>query len=185
MLQFKSREGGIWGFGQKRTIPEEGSRWAVNPMTFQWGYVCFGADKKAPPIGEKLVSIGEPKPDFAKLPDTGFPWQEQWAVEMKCLDGADAGVEVVLKANTYGGIQAIVMLLGLVKDRLNSGQHDDKIAPIVLLERDFYQHAEHGKIWIPVLNTVDWMPLDGPAPTPAPAPEPTPPADQPRRRRVA
>src|SRR5262249_24728916 len=84
MLQFKSREGGIWGFGQKRTIPEEGSRWAVNPMTFQWGYVCFGADKKAPPIGEKLVSIGDSKPDFAKLPDTRFPWQEQWAVEMKC-----------------------------------------------------------------------------------------------------
>jgi hypothetical protein len=188
MLQFKSREGGIWGFGQKRTIPEEGSKWAVNPMTFQWGYICFSDAKKV--LDERIVSVSEPKPLVTELPDLGFPWQEQWSVHMKCLDGADAGVEVVLKANTYGGIQAVVMLLGLVKDRLNSGQHDGKIVPIVLLERDSYQHADHGKIWIPVLNTVDWMSLDGPAPAPAPAPEPTPSpassaAEQPRCRRVS
>src|SRR5262249_31334731 len=83
-------------------------------------------------------------------------------------DGADAGVEVIFKANTDGGIKAIVLMVDLVRDRINSGQHDGKIVPIVLLEKDSYQHSQHGRVWIPVLNTVDWMSLDGPAPTPAP-----------------
>jgi hypothetical protein len=103
---------------------------------------------------------------------------------MKCLDGADAGVEVVFKTTTVGGINAVAMMIELVRDRLNSGQHDGKVVPIVLLEKDSYQHRERGKVWIPVLNNIDWMSLDGPAPAPAPA-DPIPPVDQPRRRRVA
>jgi hypothetical protein len=182
MMLFKSRENNsTWGFGQKRTIPEPDSRWAINPLTFQWGCISFGDKKKV--LGERLVSVSQPKPLITDMPDTGFPWQEEWAVNMKCISGADAGIEVVFKATTQGAIQAVVHLLGLVRDRLNSGQHDGKIAPIVLLEKDFYPHPEHGKTWIPVLNTVDWMSLDGPAPTPAPAPE-SPPVEQPRRRRV-
>jgi len=113
-----------------------------------------------------------------------FEWQEEWSVNMKCLSGADAGVEVVFKATTDGAIKAIVLMVDEVRDRLNSGQHDGKIAPIVLLEKDSYQHPKHGPTSYPVLNRIDWMSLDGPAPTPAPV-EPTPPVDQPRRRRVA
>jgi hypothetical protein len=82
---------------------------------------------------------------------------------MKCLDGADAGTEVIFKANTDGGIKTIVMLVDLLRDRINGGQHDGKIVPIALLEKDSYQHSQHGRVWIPVLNTIDWMSLDGPA----------------------
>jgi hypothetical protein len=186
MLLFKREGDGTWGFGQKRTIPEEGSRWALNPMTFKWGFISFGANNKV--LDERLVSVTQPKPDITTLPDTGFPWQEQWAVNMKCLDGTDAGVEVTFKASTVGGTQAVAGLVELVRDRLNSGQHDGKIAPIVLLEKDSYPHSQYGKVWIPVMTVVDWMPLDGPAPTPAPAPAPasaSPPVEQPRRRRVS
>jgi hypothetical protein len=70
----------------------------------------------------------------------------------------------------------------MIRNRLNGGQHDGKIAPIVLLEKGSYQHSQYGRVPFPVLNIVDWMSLDGPAPAPA---KPTPPADQPRRRRVA
>jgi hypothetical protein len=183
MMQFKREGSGTWMFGQKRTVPEPGSRWAINPMTFRWGYICFGDNKKV--LDEHVVSVSLPKPLVTELPDTGFPWQEQWSVNMKCLDGADAGVEVVYKMSTDGGIKSIVIMLGLVRDRLNSGQHGGKIVPTVLLEKDSYPHKEHGRVWIPVLdNNVEWMSLDGPAPTPTPV-EPTPPVDQPRRRRVA
>jgi hypothetical protein len=182
MLLFKREGSGTWGFGQKRTIPEPGSKWAVNPLTFKYGYICFSNANKV--AGEHLVPISQLKPVITELPDTGFPWQEEWAVNMKCLDGADAGVEVIFKANTDGGVKAIATMVEQVRDRINSGQHDGKIAPIVLLEKDSYPHKEHGKVWIPVLNTVDWMSLDGPAPTSTPV-EPTPPANQPRRRRVA
>src|SRR5262245_5468753 len=81
MLLFKSREGsGTYVFGQRKTIPEEGSQWAVNPTTFQWGCISFNGNKVP---GEQLVSIGQPKPLITEMPDTGFPWQEEWAVNMK------------------------------------------------------------------------------------------------------
>jgi len=183
MMLFKSREdGGTWGFGQRRTIPEEGSRWAVNPLTIQWGCISFGDGNKV--VGERLVPITQPKPLIADMPDTTFPWQEEWSVNMKCLDGADAGVEVIFKATTDGAIKAIVLLVDELRNRLNGNQHNGKIVPIVLLEKDGYQHPKHGPTAIPVLTIVDWMSLDGPAPAPAPV-EPTPPVDQPRRRRVA
>jgi hypothetical protein len=190
MLLFKSREGSSdpWGFGQKRNIPEPNSSWAVNPM-FMWGFICFGKDKQV--LGERLVSVTQRKPDVTKLPDLGFPWQEEWAADMKCLDGADAGVEVIHKATTDGGIKAVKSLIEAVRDRINGGQHDDKIVPIVRLEKDSYQHVQYGRIWTPVLTIVDWMPLSGPTPAPAPTPPPSPtPASptteqQPRRRRVA
>ena len=91
-------------------------------------------------------------PNVAELPDLGFEWQEQWAVNMKCLNGADAGVEVIFKMSTVGGIQAIAGLLDAVRDRLNGGQHDGKVVPIVLLEKDSYQHGQYGKTWTPVLD---------------------------------
>jgi hypothetical protein len=183
MLLFKSREdSGTWGFGQRRTIPEEGSKWAVNPLTIQWGCISFGDNNKM--VGEHLVPISQPKPLIANMPDTGFPWQEEWAVNMKCISGADTGVEVIFKATTDGAIKAVVLLVGELRNRLNGGQHDGKIVPIVLLEKDSYQHVKHGKVPFPVLTIVDWMSLDGPVPAPAPV-EPTPPVDQPRRRRVA
>jgi hypothetical protein len=195
MLLFKSREGsGTWGFGQKRTIPEEGSRWAVNPLTFKWGWISFADNKKV--AGEEMVSVTQPKPEFAKLPDAGFPWQEQWSVDMKCLDGADAGIEVTHKANTDGTRSAIVSLFDQVRSQIISEQqagkklHDSKIVAIILLEKDSYPHAKHGPISIPVLNLVDWMTLDGPTPAPTPEPAPTSgptssAAEQPRQRRVA
>ena len=182
MMLFKREGSGTWGFGQKRTIPEADSRWAVNPLTFKYGYICFGDANKV--LDERLVPISQPKPLVTELPDLGCPWQEEWSVNMKCLSGADAGVEVVFKATTDGAIKAIVLMVDEVRDRLNSGQHGGKIVPIALLEKDSYQHVKHGPTPYPVLNRVDWMSLDGPAPTSAPA-EPTPPVDQPRRRRVA
>ena len=186
MLQFKREGDGTWSFGQKRIVPEKGSRWAVNPMTFKWGFICFDEANKPT---ERLVSISQPKPDITTLPDTGFPWQEQWAVNMKCLDGTDAGVEVTFKASTVGGKQAVAGLIEAVRDRLNSDQHDGKISPIVRLEKDSYPHAQYGRVWTPQLTIVDWMPLSGPAPAPAPASplSPSPAssaAEQPRRRRV-
>jgi hypothetical protein len=182
LMQFKSRENnGTWMFGRKQTIPEEGSTWAVNLTSFKWGYVCFPNNNK--PL-EHLVSVSLPKPNLAELPDTGAPWQEEWAVNLKCLNGIDAGVEVVFKISTNGSGQAIVGLIETVRDRINGGQHGGNVVPILRLEKDFYPHAQYGRVWTPTLTIVDYMPLDGPPPATEPAPDKPDPDPQPRRRRV-
>jgi hypothetical protein len=178
MLQFKREGDGTWMFGQRRTVVEDGSSWAANPLTFKWGFISFNDNNKV--VGERLVSVSQPKPDVTKLPDTGFKWQEQWAVNLKCINGADAGTEVIYKPTTVGGIQAVSGLIEEVRDRLNGGHHE--IAPVLHLEKGNYSHGQHGRVWTPVLTIDGWMSLDGPPPSPAPAP---PPAEQPRRRRVA
>jgi hypothetical protein len=180
MLQFKRDGNGTWMFGQKRTIVEDGSSWAVNPLTFKRGYICFANDNKV--IGEHLLPVSQPMPDVTELPDKGFEWVQQWAVNLKAIDGTDAGTEVVYKPTTVGGVQAIAGLIEAVRDRLNSNQHGGKVSPIVHLEKDSYQHSQFGRVWTPVMTIVDWMPLNGPAPKPPVAAQP--PAEQPRRRRV-
>jgi hypothetical protein len=180
MLQFKRDGGGVWSFGQKRTVVEEGSRWAVNPTTFKRGFICFGDGNKV--LGERLVSVSQEMPNPAELPDKGYPWAQQWAVNLKCLDGTDAGTEVIYKPTTVGGIQAVAGLIEGIRDRLNSNQHDGKVSPVVVLEKDSYPHPQFGKVWTPTLAIVDWMSMSGPAPAPKPASPP--PTEQPRRRRV-
>ena len=188
MLQFASREN-VWTFGQKQIVVDQDSTWAVNPTTFKRGYIAFNDNNK--PVGEHLVSVSQPMPDKNELPDKGSAWQEQWAVNLKCTTGTDAGAEVVYKPSTVGGIQAVGGLIEAVRDRLNGGRHDGKVAPIVRLERDSYQHPQYGRIWTPTLRIVDWMSLDGPAPASAPKPASAAPksasaapAEQPRRRRM-
>jgi hypothetical protein len=180
MLQFKRDGNGTWWYGQRKTVVEDDSPWAVNPVTFGWGYVCFGDGNKR--LGERVVPVSQPKPDVADLPDKGFPWVEEWTVNLKCIGGADAGTEVIYKPTTVGGIQAIAGLIETVRDRLSGGEHGGKVVPIVHLEKDSYSHPQYGRVWTPLLSIVDWMPLDGPAP--APTPTSSPPAEQPRRRRV-
>ena len=70
MLQFKREGDGTWLHGQRRTVVEDGTRWAVNPLTFRRGYICFGGDKKV--IGERLLPVSQPMPDPSDLPDKGF-----------------------------------------------------------------------------------------------------------------
>jgi hypothetical protein len=186
MLSFKRDGNGTWSYGQRQTVVEQGSRWAVNVMTFKRGYICFGDGNKV--IGEKLVSVSLPMPDLAELPDKGFEWQEQWAVGLKCVNGTDAGTEVVYKPTTVGGIQAIAGIIEAVRDRINAGEHGGKVSPIVQLLKVSYQHTQYGRVWTPTLVIVDWMSLDGPAPAPTPAgasPAGGSAAEQPRRRRVA
>jgi hypothetical protein len=187
MGQFKREGNGTWLYGQRRTEMEDGSRWALNPHSVLRGYISFNdAGKK---VGERVVDVYHPMPDPTQLPDTGFKWQEQWGIDMKCLDGADTGIEVAFRSTTEGGKKAVSGLMNTVHGRMKGGQHNGEIVPIVLLEKSSYLHSQYGRIWEPVFTIVGWMLVDGPSPQPAaPAPKPaastSTAAEQPRRRRV-
>src|SRR5262252_2781904 len=89
MLSFKRDGSGTWAYGQKQNIVEDDSLWAINPLTYKRGYICFNDNNKV--VGEHLVPISQPMPMVTELPDKGFDWQEQWAVDLKCISGTDAG----------------------------------------------------------------------------------------------
>jgi hypothetical protein len=190
ILSFRSREEGIWTIGQRGTIVEAGSTAAVNFDSLGHGYIVFTDDNKVPPGGEHLVPASQPKPLVTELPNLGFPWQEEYSVDMKFIDGADAGSEVVFKPTTLGCKDVLLGLIDTTLNRIRGGQHGGKTVPVVRLERDSYPHKKHGRVWIPVLTVVDWISPEGPAPVSAPPPPPrtpapaTPAAEQPRRRRV-
>jgi len=192
IVSFRSREEGIWTIGQRGTIVEDGSTVAVNLNSFLHGLICFSDNNEV--LGEHLVPADQPKPLVTELPNHGFPWQEQFSVDMKFITGADAGAEVVYKPTTLGGKGALLGLINAWLNRVHGDQHDGKTVPVVRLGRDSYPHQKYGRVWIPVLTVVDWITMDGPAPVPAdgggrepPREPPTspPPAEQPRRRRVA
>jgi hypothetical protein len=193
ILSFRSREGGIWTIGTRRILVELGSCMAINFDSIEHGYIAF--DDNNNPVGEKLVPGNEPKPDFQTLPDVGYPWHEQIAVDVKFISGSDAGAEPIYKPTTVGGRNAILDLAATTLNRTQSEEFDGKKVPIVRIGHDSYIHPKHGRIWTPVLELVDWMSPDGPAPTLTPPPSsPNEPqaaqaapaaAEQPRRRRVA
>jgi hypothetical protein len=153
------------------------------------GYICFADDNRV--LGERLVPASQPKPLVTELPNHGFPWQEQLAIDMKFLDGVDAGSEGTYKPTTVGGRDVLLEVIDQARNRIQDGQHDGKTAPVVRLGRGWYQHAKYGRVWEPTLEITDWMSPEGPAPASAPPPPPRPPApaaaaaEQPRRRRVA
>jgi hypothetical protein len=189
ILSFRSREEGIWTIGQRRIVVEDGTRAAVNLASLRHGWICFSADNKV--LGEYLVPASQPKPLVTELPDYGFPWQEQLAVDVKFIDGADAGTEATYKPTTAGGLAALLGLIEATVNRIHGGQHDGETVPVVRLGRDSYPHQKHGRIWVPLLTITGWMSPEGPAPACAPPPPPRPPApatpaaEQPRRRRFA
>ena len=182
MLQFKRDGSGTWIYGAKGILVEDGSSWAANPLTFKRGYIAFNDNNRV--VGERLLSVAQPMPQVDALPEVDGKWTEQWSVNLKCTSGTDAGTEVVYKPTTLGGIQALATLIEAIRDRINGGQHQGKVAPILRLQKDSYQHNQYGRVWTPALAIVDWMSMEGPAPTAEPPPTPAS-SEQPRRRRVS
>ena len=182
ILQFKSREGGIWAFGKRANHPRARQPVGGQPRLRSSGAGFAGATATRC-SAKSWCPISQPLPDVTELPDKGFPWQQEMAVNLKCISGTDAGTEVVFKTNTEGGKGEVVRLIEAVRDRLG-GQHDGKVSPIVRLENSSYQHPQYGKTGSRCCRSSDWMPLDGPAPAPD-AGVAAAASEQPRRRRVA
>jgi len=173
----------VWG--QSNDEMQEGSSWVVNIMSMAHGWSCWvdGGPKKANDLaGEVLVSMTLPRPDQPE-PIGEFEFKELYSMEMKCLDGDDAGTEVLYRINSTGGKRAILALMDEIYGQL--ARRPAYPCPVLVLTSDTYQHKKHGPVVYPIFTVVGWANMNGEldqgADTPAladrtPTTEPTRPA---------
>jgi hypothetical protein len=172
----KMDKGGHWVFGADQTEIEEGSTWAVNPLSFVHGFIAWGDGGV---LGEKMVGIANPLPELDEAPPGAKKgWESQVGMSIKCVSGEDKGLEARYTVTSVGGKRAVQTLAVALADQVDK-DHTKPVA-IVRLKKDHYQHKSYGKIYTPVFEIVEWMSMDGEAPEAAPAEEA--PA---RRRRAA
>jgi hypothetical protein len=171
----KMDKGGHWVFGAEQTEIEEGSTWAVNPLSFVHGFIAWGDGEV---LGEKMVSIANPLPELDEAP-TGAKkgWESQVGMSLKCVSGEDKGMEARYTVTSVGGKRAVQTLAVALADQVEKDQ--TKPVAIVRLKKDSYQHKSYGKIYTPVFEIVEWMSMDGEAPEVAAEEAPA------RRRRAA
>lgn len=172
---------GQWGFGPSNEDVQPGSHWAINIMSLQHGWCCWvdsgDANAKNSLEGELMVSMTKPKP-AQPAPIKGTEWKEQRVFQLRCLDGEDEGAEVIYKAGSYGGMQAVDTLLGLIQRQL--ARDPAHPHPVVTLEAVFYQHNKWGKIANPVFNLTGFVDTSGAsAATAAISPSSAPPMPRP------
>src|SRR4029077_8946111 len=108
---------GVWSYGQERTEVEEGSLWAIDIRTWQHGYIAWPPEsaKERKPLGEKMVPANMRLPAIETLPDVGSPYQLQFAFELLCMSGEDAGTMAMFKNGSYGAKTAIQTLVEEVR----------------------------------------------------------------------
>jgi hypothetical protein len=192
----KMTKQGEWLFGQDNTEVEAGSEWMIDPRESQMGYISWGDG--GPPLGEVMGGGKRPPVNRADLPDTGFAWDIQKAIQLICVSGEDAGTAVIYKTNSKGGNTAISRILQDVAARARSGNAD--VFPIVKLTHTSGK-SNWGTVCYPELKQVKWADVLGfdemvagdatienhPEPEPEPSAldgvGPTPPAATPIRRR--
>ena len=183
---------GDWLYGQEETLVEEGSLWAVNPTSLEYGYISW--DKNQQVEGEVMVPISRPLPDVGSLrvkdsPD-GQPtgqngWQYQQSVVMVCVKGEDAGgpgVDPVVcqyKQSSVGSQKLFKSLIDAISAQIAKGS--DAIVPIVEMKSDSYKHKKWGKIHNPIFEIKEWRTLDDGS---APGEEPDEPAAEARPARA-
>ena len=148
-------KGGHWVFGQSNEEVQPGSRWVVNIRSLAHGYICWVEGQLR---GEVLTSMTTQKPPRPADID-GVPFQELRTFDLKCIDGDDAGTEVLHKVNSISGIRAVDGLLAAIFAQLAA--NPDYPCPVVRFGADWYPHKQYGRIDTPVYEVVGWSDMNG------------------------
>lgn len=171
MVILKMDKTGHWVFGADQTEVEDSATWAVNPFSFVHGYIAWGDGEV---LGEKMVSMQEPKPELDVAPPNAKKgWEAQVGLLLKCLGGDDKDMEAKYTTTSVGGKKGVTALALAIAEQIEVDP--TKPVPVVRLKKDHYAHKSYGKIYTPVFEVVSWMSMDGEAPAEEPA----------RRRRAA
>lgn len=158
----KMGKDGEWSYGAEEEVPEENSKWAVNPASIQQGYICWPTnedDRGGGPLDEVMYDAGDDIPVKGDLPHReGGNWSDQLSVGMRCMNGEDEGLEVVYKTNSKSGVRELNSLIDEILGQVEKGEAP---IPAVQLKTDYYKHKKYGKIYTPVLQIVEWLDTSG------------------------
>jgi len=161
-LYMKMSKTGMFVYGQEEVEVEDGSHWAANPAGFGHGWTAWG-DKAhgtaGKNLGEKMGPASEPIFPESELPDVEGNWNKAVAIQFRCIDGEDKGVQVLFKSNSHGGRSAYGDLLEKVVEKIKAG--DPAFVPICRLAHGSYKHDDYGKIYTPDFIVTDWVTMDG------------------------
>lgn len=209
---------GDWVFGQEDNAVAKGTEAVINPLSIKHGYSCWTnrqpGQGKNENLGEIMVGLGQPLPMVHELPQhsdptsgTPCPWKDQLSMDIKFIAGKHKGTQVMWKVSSVGGLNTARAILDAILAKLDEGTAF--VCPIIQLDSDHYKHNTYGKTYVPKLEVVGWMDLEGneegddvvsgpasvarvtaqPEPEPEPEPETQPEPEQAeepvrRRRRV-
>jgi hypothetical protein len=150
---------GHWVFGAEQTEIEDDSTWAVNPFSFVHGYIAWGDGEV---LAEKMVSVSQPLPELEVAPPGAKKgWETQVGMSIKCLTGADAGMEARYTTTSVGGKKAVQALAVAIATQVEKDQENP--VPVVELGKEHYTHKSYGRIFTPVFKVIDWSGMDGKA----------------------
>ena len=180
MVILKMDKTGHWVFGADQTEVEDGSQWAVNPFSFVHGYIAWGDGEV---LGEKMASVSDPLPELdAAPPGAKKGWETQVGMSLKCISGADAGMEARFTTTSVGGKRGVQELAVAIAVQVEKDQSTP--VPIITLGKEHYQHKSYGRIFTPSFGVLEWVSLTADAPVVAETAVEAPAPAAGRRRRV-
>jgi hypothetical protein len=149
---------GFFVYGAENIEVEPGSEWAINPYSLMHGFACWAPGEL---LDERMVPFTQAPPNKAELPDLGQSWDQQVAMQLACVSGEDAGVNVLYKGTSTGLRNAAKELINSIISQLQTDK--ELIVPVVELETDSYNHKQYGQIFFPILTIKSWSTIDGDA----------------------
>ncbi len=176
----KFTKDGRWEFGQECIEVEEGSHWALNPMSLRHGHIGWPKEGGGRPA-EVTTSLTNPLP--AKPDDDTLDWSNCMAWQAICLNGEDNGQQVLFKGGSLGFLKATTAIAQKIAARAQAGESD--LVPVVELDADFYTHKSYGRINTPLLSVVKWTDMSATADAEAEEETPEPEAEAPKEEAKA
>lgn len=136
-------------YGAENVVLTNGTSWAVNPYSFEQGWVCW--DDNRTKKGEIMVPLGEkvPEPEQTGI---GWNWTEQVAFQLADLD--DPTMVIKLCNSSKGAQKAFSALLAAIRSRPDANY----AAPVVRPFTSSYELKKFGRtVWEPKFPVHDWM----------------------------
>ena len=149
------QDDGTWIYGMDEMELDATDRIAVDPSSFQHGFVSWKESKIA---GEVMVGIGDVLPVESALPTTGKEWKRQYSFEAVTLDHGD---ELLFKNSSMGAAKAIKTLFKQLQKAIST--HPNYYVPVMTLSSNSYVNKNYANktIYNPIFTVVDWADVNG------------------------